>query len=204
MNAHPYDYVGAALKALGPIDAVYYNWCGSMVIQLMRPPSTWYERACLKGAMLRAGSLVQKWHITCSPDPWNETFLTIRFRGWDRFERSLTCADLRPFRDALGLRFRWYARIVGPLHQSHVALNVGELGHGWGDPTEIGPGFDEAVLRQITGVAQICADGPTGLVVTAKPRHDIIVVMRSVCEAVNAYLDLDDHTVTEYDGLVLP
>jgi hypothetical protein len=30
------------------------------------------------------------------------------------------------------------------------------------------------------------------------------VVMRSVCEAVNAYLDLDDHTVTEYDGLVLP
>lgn len=199
--AQKFDYVGAALRPLGPVTALLMNDGQNMIIDLERPPQTRFERLCLKGAMMRAGRLVRAWKLVDPPrdfDPsWvqdNPTASHQLFLVVD-FGRSLSGNEIARFRSTLGLRYPWHGL---PNYQEGdyclwVAFSTVVRGIPEADKL---PEPDFETLAHIDGVLSVgwAPHYPHRVIeVESRPGHHVLDVARNVCEAAGAYLDIGSY-----------
>jgi hypothetical protein len=191
-----YDYVGAALKPLGPITAILMMDGQAMVIDIERAPRSLYERLCLKGAMMRASHLVKSWKVVEPPIDRGGPMLAL----W--FYEPFTGNGLAAFRAALGLRYRWHGRLTDQEGTYAAWVYVGTVDRDTYETQGL-PTFDFAALKQIEGIQSVgwAPYYPRRVIdVETLPGYHILEVLQQVCAAADVFLDIENfHPPPDWD-----
>jgi hypothetical protein len=189
--------VTKALKPLGPISAMVLALRDGMTVLLTNAPSDADTERL--GQALSKVSLIEQWIIVVPP-PGLDAYpvLGITFTG------LITCDEVRPLREALGLRYPYVGELgyYAP-NESRIEIRVGEGAHNLNDPTEVVPALDLQVFQGVTGVQSV--DLPVGgdrnLTIIAQPGFDVFPVAEAACLAAGVYADSQSWDPAWFDHL---